>query len=159
MIENKTPNNFIQKSAFGTLGKLRRSFPRSFAFLPLIPTNIYANFQNKEFIYRGLDWEKIATFTQRISAEFPASQLLSSNTPPDERTRESDSQFLQICCVKPMSNLRLSESPTFKQFDPMDGYEVPEKIKKFPLNNDIQHFQYDRPFHKGPRDKDNEFKV
>ena len=41
----------------------------------------------------------------------------------------------------------------------MDGYEVPEKIKNFPINNDIQHFQYDRPFHKGPRDKDNEFKV
>ena len=41
----------------------------------------------------------------------------------------------------------------------MDGYEVPEKINKFHLNNDIQHFQYDRPFHKGPRDKDNEFKV
>ena len=41
----------------------------------------------------------------------------------------------------------------------MDGYEVPEKINKFHLNNDIQNFQYDRPFHKGPRDKDNEFKV
>ena len=37
----------------------------------------------------------------------------------------------------------------------MDGYEVPEKINKFHLNNDIQNFQYDRPFHKGPRDKDN----
>ena len=41
----------------------------------------------------------------------------------------------------------------------MDGHEVPEKISRFHLNNDIQHFQYDRPFHKGPRDKDNEFKV
>jgi hypothetical protein len=46
-----------------------------------------------------------------------------------------------------------------QQFEPMDGYEVPEKINKFHLNNDIQDFQYDRPFHKGPRDKDNEFKV
>ena len=128
-------------------------------FHSLIPKNIYANFQNKEFIYRGLDWEKIATFTQRISAEFPASQLLSSNTPPDERTRESDAQFLQICCVKPLSNSGLAEIPRFKRFEPMDGYEVPEKIKIFHLNNDIQHFQYDRPFHKGPRDKENEFKV
>ena len=108
-----------------------------------------------------MDWEKIATFTQRISAEFPASQLLSSNTPPDERTRESDAQFLQICCVKPLPiNSKLERTDTnLHHFDPMDGYEVPEKINKFHLNNDIQNFQYDRPFHKGPRDKDNEFKV
>ena len=117
-------------------------------------------FQNKEFIYRGLDWEKIATFTQRISAEFPASQLLSSNTPPDERTRESDAQFLQICCVKPLpSSKQERTNSNLHHFEPMDGYEVPEKINKFHLNNDIQNFQYDRPFHKGPRDKDNEFKV
>jgi len=32
-------------------------------------------YQNKEFIYRGLEWEKIATFTQRLSAEFPNAQV------------------------------------------------------------------------------------
>ena len=111
--------------------------------------------QNKEFIYRGLDWEKISTFTQRICAEFPASQLLSSNTPPDERTRESDSQFVQICCVKPVPNLIVVQ----KQGAAMEGYTVPDPIRSFYLTNDVQSFQYDRPFHKGCRDKDNEFKT
>ena len=111
--------------------------------------------QNKEFIYRGLDWEKISTFTQRISAEFPASQLMSSNTPPDERTRESDAQFVQVCCVKPVPNLAVVQ----KQQGAMEGYTVPDKICSFYQTNDVQSFQYDRPFHKGFRDKDNEFKT
>jgi dedicator of cytokinesis protein 3 len=37
-------------------------------------------FQNKEFVYRGLEWEKIATFTQRLSAEFPNAQVSSAWT-------------------------------------------------------------------------------
>ena len=32
--------------------------------------------RNKEFIYRGLDFEKISDFTQRLCAEFPEANLV-----------------------------------------------------------------------------------
>ena len=36
---------------------------------------------------------------------------------------------------------------------------MPEKIRKFHLVNNVDKFQYDRPYHKGNKDRDNEFKV
>jgi len=39
------------------------------------------------------------------------------------------------------------------------GTDVPEKIASFYQVNDVRRFQLDRPVHKGPVDKDNEFKV
>ncbi|KAL8212319.1 UNVERIFIED_CONTAM: Dedicator of cytokinesis protein 3 [Gekko kuhli] len=36
---------------------------------------------------------------------------------------------------------------------------VPDRIKSFYRVNNIRKFRYDRPFHKGPKDKENEFKV
>lgn len=36
---------------------------------------------------------------------------------------------------------------------------VPDNIKSFYKVNHIWKFRYDRPFHKGTKDKDNEFKV
>lgn len=37
-------------------------------------------------------------------------------------------------------------------------FPVPEKIKRFYHVNDVKRFQHDRPVHKGPVDKENEFK-
>ena len=42
---------------------------------------------------------------------------------------------------------------------PIGGYEMPEKINKFHVCNNVYKFQYDRPFHRGTKAKDNEFKV
>ena len=36
---------------------------------------------------------------------------------------------------------------------------MPDKIRKFHQVNNISNFQYDRPYHKGSKDRDNEFKV
>ena len=60
----------------------------------------------------------------------------------------------QICCVKPVVDVGLLSSVV-----PIGGYEMPEKIKKFHLCNNVDKFQYDRPFHRGTKVKDNEFKV
>ena len=109
--------------------------------------------QNKEFIYRGQEWEKISTFTQRLASEFPHAQVLTSNSKePDQSLKSEDGQFVQICCVKPVPY-------TDETFLPMEGYEMPDKIRKFHQVNKVDQFQYDRPYHKGSKDRDNEFKV
>ena len=36
---------------------------------------------------------------------------------------------------------------------------MPEKIRKFHQVNNVIQFMYDRPYHKGTKDRENEFKV
>ncbi|MPC55393.1 Dedicator of cytokinesis protein 3 [Portunus trituberculatus] len=104
--------------------------------------------RNKVFIYRGLEYEQIGTFTQRIQTEFPQAKMLSHNTPPDDTIRSSDGQYIQICAVKALPEI----NPLF------DGVEVDERILKYYSNNHVRQFVYDRPTHRGPADKENEFK-
>lgn len=58
-------------------------------------------------------------------------------------------EVIQICNVKPIPEYH----PEFHLRD------VPEKIMRFYMVNDVRTFQFDRPVHKGPIDKENEFKV
>ena len=49
------------------------------------------------------------------------------------------------------------EPQTFQQS--IEGYDMPEKIRKFHQVNNVIQFMYDRPYHKGTKDRENEFKV
>lgn len=104
--------------------------------------------KNKLFVYRGLEYEKIGAFTSRLQAEFPASILLTKSGPPDESIIMSSGQHIQICSVRPIAEPR-SE---------FEGQTVPDEIASYYLTNNVRSFIYDRPIHKGPVDKVNEFK-
>lgn len=56
---------------------------------------------------------------------------------------------LQIYAVTPIPD----------NIDVLQMERVPDRIKSFYRVNNIRKFRYDRPFHKGPKDKENEFKV
>ncbi|XP_016844337.1 dedicator of cytokinesis protein 3 isoform X2 [Nasonia vitripennis] len=105
--------------------------------------------RNKLFIYRGLEYERIGAFTQRLQTEFPSAQILMKNSPPDETILSSEGQYIQICNVKPI---------------PEEGslgcgqFEVPERVVAFYLVNDVRRFVFDRPLHRGQVDRENEFK-
>jgi len=100
------------------------------------------------FVYRGLEYEKIGAFTTRLQSAFSQSHLLTKNNSPEPKILESDQQYIQICSVKPVPESR-------QEFE---GFEVPEKIMIYYLVNDVKRFTFDRPIHKGPIDKENEFK-
>lgn len=57
-------------------------------------------FQNKQFVYRGLEYERIGSFTQRIQTEFPTAQILMKNTPPDDSIINSDGQCILLMFKK-----------------------------------------------------------
>lgn len=103
--------------------------------------------RNRVFVYRGLEYERIGNFTQRLQQEFPAASVLSKNTPPSQEILNSEGQHIQICNVKPVAD----EHPIFES-------GLHEKIRSYYRVNDVRRFQLDRPIHKGPVDKDNEFK-
>lgn len=48
--------------------------------------------QNKVFVYRGLEYERIGAFTQRLQTEFPSAQILMKNVPPEDNIVNSDGQ-------------------------------------------------------------------
>lgn len=50
--------------------------------------------QNKQFVYRGLEYERIGAFTQRLQTEFPSAQILMKNTPPDDAIINSEGQCI-----------------------------------------------------------------
>uniref|UniRef100_A0A8C9XLC6 Dedicator of cytokinesis 3 n=1 Tax=Sander lucioperca TaxID=283035 RepID=A0A8C9XLC6_SANLU len=90
--------------------------------------------RNKEFVCRGHDYERLEAFQQRMLGEFPQAIC--------------EAQYLQIYAVTPVP-----DSVSVLQMD-----RVPDRIKSFYRVNNVRRFRYDRPFHKGPKDRDNEFK-
>ncbi|KAK7916335.1 hypothetical protein WMY93_012096 [Mugilogobius chulae] len=104
--------------------------------------------RNKEFVCRGHDYERLEAFQQRMLGEFPQAIAMQHPNQPDEGILQCDAQYLQIYAVTPVP-----ENVTVLQMD-----RVPDRIKSFYRVNNVRRFRYDRPFHKAPKDKDNEFK-
>ncbi|XP_069387325.1 dedicator of cytokinesis protein 3 isoform X10 [Paralichthys olivaceus] len=104
--------------------------------------------RNKEFVCRGHDYERLEAFQQRMLGEFPQAIAMQHPNQPDEAILQCDAQYLQIYAVTPVP-----DGVTVLQMD-----RVPDRIKSFYRVNNVRRFRYDRPFHKGPKDRDNEFK-
>ncbi|KAM8915563.1 dedicator of cytokinesis protein 3-like isoform 2-T2 [Spinachia spinachia] len=104
--------------------------------------------RNKEFVCRGHDYERLEAFQQRMLGEFPQAIAMQHPNQPDEAILQCDSQYLQIYAVTPVP-----DSVCVLQMD-----RVPDRIKSFYRVNNVRRYRYDRPFHKGPKDRDNEFK-
>uniref|UniRef100_A0A8D2JFC7 Dedicator of cytokinesis protein 4 n=1 Tax=Varanus komodoensis TaxID=61221 RepID=A0A8D2JFC7_VARKO len=104
--------------------------------------------RNKEFVCRGHDYERLEAFQQRMLNEFPHAIAMQHANQPDETIFQAEAQYLQIYAVTPI--------PEGQEVLQREG--IPDNIKSFYKVNHIWRFRYDRPFHKGTKDKDNEFK-
>lgn len=67
-----------------TLHTIKADFTIFFVFL----------LQNKLFVYRGLEYERVDAFTQRLQTEWPSAQILTKNTPPDESIVNGEGQCI-----------------------------------------------------------------
>ncbi|XP_037943777.1 dedicator of cytokinesis protein 3-like [Teleopsis dalmanni] len=76
--------------------------------------------RNKQFVYRGLEYERIGAFTQRLQTEFPTAQILSNNNPPDNSILTASEQYIQISNVRPLGDAQALKTAMVP---------VPEKIK------------------------------
>lgn len=104
-----------------------------------------ASIRNQHFIYRGMTWEKMASFVERMQNRHPNAQLISGKMAvspllPDEQIRELetglDGQYMQITAVTPMLNPNANPVVT----NPL----VPEKVKKYYQSNMVNQFTYSR---------------
>uniref|UniRef100_H3BAQ7 Dedicator of cytokinesis 5 n=1 Tax=Latimeria chalumnae TaxID=7897 RepID=H3BAQ7_LATCH len=103
--------------------------------------------RNKIFIYRGKEYEHWEDFNLKVLTQFPNAEKMASTSPPGEDLKLSPKQYVQCFRVKPVLNLpaRFKDKP------------VPEQILNYYRANEVQQFQYSRPFRKGEKDPDNEF--
>ncbi|KAI9140106.1 dedicator of cytokinesis-domain-containing protein [Paraphysoderma sedebokerense] len=104
--------------------------------------------RNKQFIYRGLEWEKIGPFCERIQNKHPDSTLLKSNVPPKDDILNSNGRYLQIT--------KVAAEPDKNQAIFAKGDLVAEPIRQYYEFNNINTFSFTRPFRKGQK-SDNEF--
>ncbi|XP_041348666.1 dedicator of cytokinesis protein 3-like isoform X2 [Gigantopelta aegis] len=104
--------------------------------------------RNKAFIYRGDECMKLDSVKQNLLAEYPAATI-HGNKPVDDSIREEETQYIQLCSVKPIPSPR----PEFA------GLDVPAEIRSFYEYNEVDTFQFDRPYSKGERDRNNDFKT
>lgn len=58
--------------------------------------------QNKVFVYRGKEYERLADFNARIMNEFPKAELLNKLTPPGDEIRNSDGQCILFHAYGPV---------------------------------------------------------
>ncbi|CAE1274916.1 DOCK3 [Acanthosepion pharaonis] len=105
--------------------------------------------QNKVFVYRGDECLKLQTIMTHLTTEYPLATILNHNNPPDDLMKQGEQQYIQISCVKPVENQRVE----------LDNSNVPREIKFFYQVNEVDTFLFDRPYHRGDRDKNNEFKT
>ncbi|KAI9184353.1 Deoxycytidine kinase 1 [Blastocladiella emersonii ATCC 22665] len=102
-----------------------------------------ATLRNKQFVYRGIEWEKLGTFCERIQNKHPDSALLKNNSVPGPETLTADGRFLQITAVVPEPDL---SQPVFQK-----GDLVPEAIRSYYQSNNVNRFSVSRPFRKGAK--------
>ncbi|GFG33105.1 hypothetical protein Cfor_10663, partial [Coptotermes formosanus] len=110
--------------------------------------------QNKVFVYRGKEYERLSDFSSRTLNQLPNAELMNKLTAPGEDIMESPHQYVQINKVDPLMDDRKQR---------LSGKPISDQILRYHRVNDVQKFRFSRPFHrKDPLrlsggDGDNEF--
>ncbi|XP_011297282.1 dedicator of cytokinesis protein 1 isoform X1 [Fopius arisanus] len=93
--------------------------------------------QNKVFIYRGKEYERLDDFCSRTLNQLPNVEKMNRLSPPTDEIMESNSQYVQINKVDPVMNEkrhRLSGKPV-----------TAEAILRYHRVNDVKMFRFSRP--------------
>ncbi|ESO92727.1 hypothetical protein LOTGIDRAFT_232874 [Lottia gigantea] len=98
--------------------------------------------QNKVFIYRGKEYERLVDFSSRMQILFPNAELMRTLDPPGDDIKDSPKRHLQINAVTPIMELK-------HQFQ---GRDVGEQILKYYRVNEVQKFTFSRKSDESPND-------
>ncbi|KAF7726957.1 hypothetical protein EC973_008152 [Apophysomyces ossiformis] len=105
-----------------------------------------ASVRNQQFIYRGLEWEKMASFVERMQNRHPNAQLLSGKVATasliyEDQLKEMetalDGQYLQITPVVP--------EPDNEAGVDFRNPLMPENVRKYYESNEVSRFSFSRP--------------
>ncbi|PWN49826.1 hypothetical protein IE53DRAFT_316947 [Violaceomyces palustris] len=127
-----------QANLYQKISSTERTFPAYFR-VAYYGEQWPASLQGKMFVYRGLDWEKLAAFCDRMQSKHPKSILIKSNSDPGDEIRYADSQFLQITALQPEPD---------RTKDVFTNPEVPPIIRAYYEHSTTDLFSFTRPLQK-----------
>ncbi|XP_043512181.1 dedicator of cytokinesis protein 1 isoform X5 [Frieseomelitta varia] len=93
--------------------------------------------QNKVFVYRGKEYERLSDFCSRTLNQLPNAEQMNKLSPPTSEMLESSHQYVQINRVDPLMDEkrhRLSGKPI-----------TAEAVLRYHRVNDVQRFRFSRP--------------
>ncbi|XP_011337215.1 dedicator of cytokinesis protein 1 isoform X1 [Ooceraea biroi] len=93
--------------------------------------------QNKVFVYRGKEYERLSDFCSRTLNQLPNAEQMNKLCPPTTEMLESSHQYVQINKVEPLMDEkrhRLSGKPV-----------TAEAVLRYHRVNDVQRFRFSRP--------------
>ncbi|KAI8822639.1 uncharacterized protein EV422DRAFT_524834 [Fimicolochytrium jonesii] len=91
--------------------------------------------RNRQYIYRGGDWEKLGAFCDRILQKYVGAKLARSNAyPPPVEVTEGEGIWLQVTAVKPVVDVRHWQ--VVKNSGPLGAIQW-EQAKKHPDDDEI----------------------
>lgn len=102
--------------------------------------------QNKVFVFRGKEYERLDEFSGRMQNIFPKALLMTKLGNPGEIT-ETSNQYLQINKVDPI----------MEQKAEFANRAIHHQILKYYKVNEVHRFSFSRPFRKKENDAENEF--
>uniref|UniRef100_A0A671X304 Dedicator of cytokinesis 5 n=1 Tax=Sparus aurata TaxID=8175 RepID=A0A671X304_SPAAU len=102
--------------------------------------------RNKMFIYRGKEYEWLEDFSLKLLSQFPNATRMTSTAPPGDNISNSP-QILKCVTEHLKADLFSREHPGIYS----------SLVKPYYRTNEVDQFQYSRPFRKGEKDPDNEF--
>ncbi|KAG8705728.1 hypothetical protein FRC08_001495 [Ceratobasidium sp. 394] len=99
--------------------------------------NFPAALRDKQFIYRGYEWEKFGAFCERMLNKHPEATLLRTTSEPPDDVRNGSAQYIQCIAVTPEPDRTL---PVFTNPD------VPVTIRTYYEHSSLNQFSYVRRF-------------
>lgn len=127
-----------QSSLYQKIVKSERYFSEYFrvAFYGLgFPPSV----QNRQFVYRGYEFEKYAEFCDRMNNKHPNAQIIRANVVSSDELQYAEGQYLHITKVQAEPD---RNSIIFTNL------EVPNAVRQYYENNATNTFSYSRPFSK-----------
>ncbi|KAG8745339.1 hypothetical protein FRC12_014567 [Ceratobasidium sp. 428] len=99
--------------------------------------NFPAALRDKQFIYRGYEWEKFGAFCERMLNKHPEATLLRTTSEPPDDVRHGSAQYIQCIAVTPEPDRTL---PVFTNPD------VPVTIRTYYEHSSLNQFSFVRRF-------------
>ncbi|ESO09209.1 hypothetical protein HELRODRAFT_109536 [Helobdella robusta] len=90
--------------------------------------------QNRTFIYRGKDYERLSDFITRLLNQFPNAQLMKTLNAPNDSIRQQQNKFIQVNKVTPIMELNNN----------LASKRLSDQILRYFKVNEVQKFTYSR---------------
>ncbi|GAM27998.1 hypothetical protein SAMD00019534_111740 [Acytostelium subglobosum LB1] len=107
-----------------------------------------ASIQNKEFIYKGNEFDRLSDFIARTCEKWPKAELLKSTDTPSQSIMDSDSQYLLITTVNisSMGDIQKRHSLNYIGESFSSKKRVPLRVQQLSARNKVNVFLYSKPF-------------